>query len=438
MADHPSTQPDSPSRALFAWMLYDFANSGFTTLVVTFIYATYFTQAIAPDEVSGTQLWSVGITVSALVVALLSPFLGVMADVGGYRKRFLLVSTLVCVLGSIVLYFPSPGQVQFALWTFVVANIAFEIANVFYNAYLPTLAPLPQIGRVSGYGWALGYVGGLACLVIGFFLLVKPEPPWFGLSAATGTNVRATNLLVAGWFALFSLPLFIWVQDRVSSHRPSMLQLMRAAGPELKQTFNHIRRYRQVCRLLLARLIYNDGLITIFAFGGIFAAGTFGFNTAEIFYFGIALNIAAGAGAYVFGFVDDRLGGKITILFSLAGLIAAAILAVTTQSRMGFWVAAIGVGLLAGPNQAASRSLLGRFAPAHHENEFFGFFAFSGKFTAFLGPLLLGQLTVMFNSQRAGIAIVIVFFLVGGLLLLRVNEQEGVAARRTDTVTGPQ
>ena len=408
-------------------MLYDFANSGFTTLVVTFIYATYFTKAIAPDEVSGTQLWSFGITLSALVVALLSPWIGVMADLGGYRKRFLLISTLVCVLGSIVLYFPTPGQVQFALWTFVVANIAFEIANVFYNSYLPTLTTPHQMGRLSGYGWALGYVGGLACLIIGFFLLVKPEPPLFGLSAATGANVRATNLLVAGWFALFSLPLFVWMRDRVSSHRLPILQLMRSAGSELQQTFNHIRRYRQVFRLLLARLVYNDGLITIFAFGGIFAAGTFGFTTPEIFYFGIALNVAAGVGAYVFGFVDDRLGGRSTVLLSLVGLIAAAILAVTTQSRVGFWIAAIGVGLLAGPNQAASRSLLGRFAPAHHESEFFGFYACSGKFTAFLGPLLLGQFTVLFNSQRAGMAIVIVFFLVGGLLLLRVNEAEGIA-----------
>jgi UMF1 family MFS transporter len=428
MADHQVTQPGPPSRALCAWGLYDFANSGFTTLVVTVIYATYFTKAIAPDEISGTQLWSFGVTLSALVVAFVSPVMGAIADAGGYRKRFLWVSTLVCILGSIVLYFPTPGQVQFALWTFIVANIAFEIANVFYNAYLPTLAPPHQIGRVSGYGWALGYVGGLACLIIGFFLLVKPQPPLFGLSAVTGSHIRATNLLVAGWFALFSLPLFVWVRDRVSHHPPPMLQLMRSAGPKLRQTFNDIRRYRQVLRLLLAHLVYNDGLITIFAFGGIFAAGTFGFTTAEIFYFGIALNVAAGIGAYVFGFIDDRLGGKITILLSLVGLLAAAILAVTTQSRLGFWMAAIGVGLLAGPNQAASRSLLGRFAPANHENEFFGFYAFSGKFTAFLGPLLLGQLTVLFNSQRAGMAIVTVFFLVGGLLLLRVNEEEGMAA----------
>ena len=418
-------------------MLYDFANSGFTTLVVTFIYATYFTKAIAPDEVSGTQLWSFGVTLSALVVAFLSPFMGVIADAGGYRRRFLLISTLICILGSIVLYFPTSGQVQFALWTFIVANIAFEIANVFYNAYLPVLAPPQQIGRISGYGWSLGYVGGLACLIIGFFLLVKPEPPLFGLNAATGANVRATNLLVAGWFALFSLPLFVWVRDRVGRNRPPMWQLMRSAGPELKQMFNDIRRYRQVFRLLLARLVYNDGLITIFAFGGIFAAGTFGFTTAEIFYFGIALNVAAGVGAYVFGFVDDRLGGKITILLSLVGLMAASILAISTQSRLWFWVAAIGVGLLAGPNQAASRSLLGRFAPANHENEFFGFYAFSGKFTAFLGPLLLGQLTALLHSQRAGMAIVIVFFLAGGVLLLRVNEEEGIAVSgHADPVAG--
>ncbi len=176
----------------------------------------------------------------------------------------------------------------------------------------------------------------------------------------------------------------------------------------------------------MARLIYNDGLITIFAFGGIYAQGTFGFETEDIIIFGIVLNVAAGLGAMAFGFLDDLIGGKTTIMISLVGLFAAALLAVMATSPFWFWVAAIGVGLLAGPNQAASRSLMGRFVPPDKETEFYGFFAFSGKATAFLGPLMLGQFTTLFDSQRVGVATVLIFFVVGGLLMMRVNEKEGI------------
>jgi len=414
-------------RAVFAWSTYDFANSAFTTLVVTFIYATYFTKAIAPDEVRGTELWSLGVTLTAVVVALLSPYVGAIADRGGYRKRFLFISTVVCVGATIALYWPMQGQTAFALTVFVVANIAFEMANVFYNAFLPDLAPPEKIGRISGYGWALGYVGGLLCLVVALFVLVNPETPPFGLDKATGAHIRASNLLVAGWYALFSIPMFLLVREKPTPPLPKGTNLIRSATRQFLDTFNEIRTYRQVFRLLLARLIYNDGLITIFAFGGIYAAGTFGFDTQDIIIFGIALNVAAGLGAYIFGFVDDRIGGKRTIMISLVGLFFAALLAVVTTSQALFWVSAVGVGLLAGPNQAASRSLLGRFVPPNKENEFYGFFAFSGKFTAFMGPFLLGQLTVLFNSQRAGVAVVMLFFLVGGLLMMRVDEREGVA-----------
>ncbi len=424
-------------RAVAAWSLYDFANSAFTTLVVTFVYATFFTVGIAPNEIEGTSLWSLGVTLTGLVVALLSPYAGAIADRGGYRKRFLLLCTVVCILATAVLYFPVKGQVVFALTTFIVANIAFEMANVFYNAFLPDLAPQSLIGRISGYGWALGYVGGLLCLVVALFVFVNPETPPFGLSKATAAHVRATNLLVAAWFAVFSIPLFLWVRDPKKAPLPPGAGLLREANRQLVNTFHEVRRFRQVFRLLLARLIYNDGLVTIFAFGGIYAAGTFGFTTQEIIVFGIVLNVAAGLGAWAFGFLDDRFGGKTTILISLAGLTAASLLAVLTTSRTGLWAAGILIGLLAGPNQSASRSLLGRFVPPGLENEFYGFFAFSGKLTAFLGPFLLGRLTGLFESQRLGVSSVLLFFIVGGLLLLRVNEREGIAVAGRPTDVAP-
>ncbi len=412
-------------RSVISWALYDVANSSFTTLVVTFIYGTYFAKAMASNEVIGTALWSRAITITALVVAITSPFIGAIADRGGYRKRFLATATIVCILATGFLFFPQPGQIWTALSLFVIANVAFELANVFYNAYLPEVAPPDRIGRISGYGWAAGYVGGLLCLVIALLVLVYPDAPPFGLLKETGANIRATNLLVAGWFAVFSLPLFLYVKERRPESPPKARVLLRNAARELGETFSEVRRYRQVFRLLLARLIYNDGLVTVFSFGGIYAAGTFGFTFEQIMVFGIAINISAGLGAYAFGFIDDRLGGKSTIVISLIGLFAATLLALSTTSTTLFWVAGLSIGLLVGPNQSASRSLMGRFVPSDKENEFYGFYAFSGKATSFLGPLLLGIATQVSGSQRWGLATLLLFFVIGALLMLRVDEQEG-------------
>lgn len=418
-------------RAVAAWALYDFANSAFTTLVVTFVYATYFTRGIAADEVTGTAQWATAVTLTALAVALLSPYVGALADRGGYRKRFLLVTTALCVAGTILLFFPQEGEVAFALTVFVVANVAFEMANVFYNAYLPELAPLEQIGRISGYGWGLGYLGGLLCLAVALVVLVNPETPPFGLQKATGAHVRATNLLVAAWFALFALPMFFWVGDRKIPLFPQEESLFRSANRQFVNTFHEIRQqYRQVFRLLLARLVYNDGLVTIFAFGGIYAQGTFGFTVEDVIVFGIVINVAAGLGAVLFGFIDDWIGAKRTILITLAGLFAAVLIAVLAPSAGWFWAAALLIGLLVGPNQSASRSLLGRFVPAAKENEFYGFFAFSGKATSFLGPYLLGVFTGLFENQRYGVATVLLFFVLGAVLLARVDEAEGIRLAR--------
>ena len=225
------------------------------------------------------------------------------------------------------------------------------------------------------------------------------------MTSVDGFNVRATNLLVAAWFLAFSVPLFLFVRDPdVRRSRPDI----GAAFADLRQTFTHLRRHRQIMRFLVARLIYNDGLLTIFAFGGIYAAGTFGFTLSEVIVFGIALNVVAGVGAWLFGFVDDQLGGKTTIMISLIFLGLSTLLATFAPDRFWFWVAGIGVGFFLGPNQSASRSLMGRFVPKQHESEFFGFFALSGKVTAFAGPSLLGALSDAY-SQRVGVFSVLLF-----------------------------
>jgi UMF1 family MFS transporter len=426
---HAARRPESETAqrgTIWSWCLYDWANSAFTTLVVTFVYSAYFTAAFADDPGRGTALWSRGITASALAIAVMAPIAGALADRGG-RRRYLILCTLVCVAATVALAFVRPSQpnaVLIALTVFVVANVAFELGLVFYNAFLSSIAAPERIGRISGYGWGLGYAGGLMALLAALVVFVLPDTPLFGIPTEEGFNLRATNLLVAGWFLLFAIPAFVFLREDAVAREG--VSIRRAFG-DLAVTFRHLRRYRQVVRFLLARLFYNDGLVTIFAFGGIYAVGTFGFDFTELITFGIVINVGAGLGALAFGFVDDRIGGRATIFWSVAALAVATIIGALAPSREWFWVSAILVGVFAGPNQSASRSLMARFVPAKHESEFFGFFAFSGKVTSFLGPALLGVLSDVYN-QRVGVASLLLFFLIGGLILWRVDEREGIAA----------
>ncbi len=415
------------SRAIWSWGLYDFANSPFTTLVVTFVYATYFTQVLAPDPITGTALWSRAIALTAFFVAVFSPVLGVIADRGGYRKLFVVFATLICTATTMALYFVLPGQLLMALVLLIVANIAYEFGTVFYNAYLPDLSTPESVGRVSGFGLGLGYLGGLFALGIALVTLIQPDTPWFGFSKNLGENIRATNLLVGVWLLVFSLPLFLWVPESGPRSAPSR-RVFGEAFAQLATSLREIRKYRQIVRFLIARMFFNDGLVTIFAFGGIYAAGTFGFTLQEVLLFGIALNVTAGLGAALLGHVDDQIGGKRTLMITLVGLFAATLLAVFATSKPWLWVAGIVIGVFVGPNQAASRSLMARFMPQNAKNEFFGFFAFSGKLTAFVGPLLLGILTQWSGSQRIGVSVVLILFAIGGVLLATVDEDEGISA----------
>jgi MFS transporter, UMF1 family len=423
-------------RAIGSWALYDFANSPFTTLVVTFVYGTYFSEAIAANPVEGQAFWGYAITVTALIVALSSPILGAVADQGGYRKRFVVAATLICAAATAVLFGVLPGHVMSALFWFVIANVAYEVGTVFYNAYLPDLATPSDIGRISGWGWGLGYFGGLLALVAALVMLVQPDAligwlsdlglalpdgPWFGFSTENGENIRATNLLVSVWLLVFSLPLFLFVRDRRKAPVAGS-SVLKGSLAQLRSTLHAVRKHREAVKFLLARLVYNDALVTIFAFGGIYAAGTFGFSIADVLVFGIVINLAAGIGAIAMGYLDDRIGAKRTVVVSLLGLILAAAISSLARDPAWIWLAGIIIGIFSGPNQAASRSLMGRYVPEGLENEFFGFYAFSGKLTAFIGPFLLGVTTSLAGSQRAGIVVIIVLFIIGLLLLIPVQE----------------
>ena len=424
-------------REIFSWCLYDFANSAFTTLVVTFIYATYFTRAMVGEEVRGDSLWFFVNALGAATVALLAPVLGALTNATGRRKPVLLWVTLQCIAATAVLAFIPPPHWRIALLVFFVANVGYETGQVLYNAFLPELAPPGRIGRVSGYGWALGYVGGLSCLVIAFTMTGLPDgqggwriEPW--LPTAEGWNVRATNLLTALWFLAFMPPLFLAVRSRQA---PSGLPAGRAVAQsfrELAATWRQVRRFRQAVRFLLARLFYNDGLVAVIAFGGIYAATTFDMSFGEVVLLGIWLNVPAMLGAAALGHLDDRVGAKRTLLLTLVVLIGASIVGATAASKTVFWAAATGIGLMMGPNQAASRSLMGRFTPARRQGEFYGFYAFSGRATSFLGHLTLGAVIGFTGSQRLGMAALVGFFALGLALLLGVDEGAGIRAARED------
>lgn len=411
-------------RAIAAWCLYDWAMSAFNTVIGTFVFAVYFTRAVAESEVAGTAGWSRAMALSGLAIAVLSPVLGAIADRAGARKPWLGLFTAVSVAGSAVLWWvrPDPSDAMLALVTVAIATTAFELAGVFYNAMLPGLAPARMVGRVSGWGWGVGYFGGLVCLVAALFGFVRGDAPFAGvLGTAEQENVRATAVLVAVWYGVFALPLFLFVPDPPAAGRP-LGAAVRERLAMLAGTLRGLPRHGNVLRFLVASAFYRDGINTITAFGGIYAAGTFGMSFEEIVLFAIVLNVFAGTGAVGFAWLDDWFGAKRVIVVSVLALSVTGGALLLVTETLWFWVFALGLGVFFGPAQAAGRSLMARLAPAGMETEMFGLYSLSGRAVGFLGPLALGIATEAFASQRAGMASILVFFLIGFALVLTVRE----------------
>ena len=419
----PESEAPASRGAIAAWCLFDWANSAFPTVIVTFVFAAYFTQAVAPDPETGTGLWGSAISLSAFAVALLAPLLGAVADRGGPRKPWILFFTVVCVLagGALWTIAPGPALLLFALVVVGIANAAFELGQVFYNAMLPEIAPRSMFGRVSGWAWACGYFGGIASLAACLVFFALPETPLFGLDKETQEHIRITGPFVALWFALFAWPMFLFTPDRPSAGLP-VATALRQGLAQLVGTVRQLRRYGNIARFLLARMLYIDGLNTLFAFGGIYAAGSFGMDFQEILVFGILLNVTAGLGAAGFAWIDDWIGSKRTILIAVAALTLFGSAILLIESKLWFYILGCAIGVFIGPAQAASRTLMARLAPAELRTEMFGLFALSGKATAFVGPALVGWVTVWADSQRVGMATILLFFIVGLLLMIPVRE----------------
>lgn len=419
----PPERPPTSRRAQAAWCLYDWANQGYPTIIETFIFATFFTQAVAASQIEGTAQWGYALSIAGLCIVLLSPIFGAVADQGGRRKPWLAVFSGLCILCCALLWFtkPSTDYVLWALVFFGLSAMTYEFGLIFYNAMLPDIAPPGRLGRLSGWGWATGYAGGLASLVLILLLFVQPERPLFGLDRDEAEHVRVAALVVAGWWLIFGLPLFLFVPDRKATGTPLATAVTRGLR-QLYETARNLRRYGNVGRFLLARMLYNDGLNTVFAFGAIYAAGTFGMGFDQIVLFGIGLNVTAGLGAFAFAWINDMIGSKRTIQIGLLAMMAIGAVLVMLHSVFWFWVFGLALGIFFGPVQAASRAMMAQLAPQGLEAEMFGLYALSGKAIAFAGPAVLAFVTGLLESQRAGMASIIVFFVAGFILLWGVRE----------------
>ncbi|HVM85480.1 MAG TPA: MFS transporter [Candidatus Binatia bacterium] len=463
VAGDSATETIYPSRAaVISWIFFDWAAQPYFTLITTFVFAPYFATHVAPDPASGQALWGFATAAAGMAIALLSPVLGAIADAAGRRKPWIAAFGALLVIGSSLMWFGAPGDTHLIpplLLAYSIATIGVEFATVFNNAMMPTLVPPDRIGRLSGTGWATGYIGGILSLILVLgFMAANPETgrtlfgltPLFGLDPVTHQGDRISGPLTGLWFIVFVLPMFVLTPDYPARHRLS--DALREGLGELKQTLRELPKRKAIATFLLANMIYTDGLVSLFAFGGIYAAGTFGWNTIQIGTFGIILAIAGTFGGWIGGKLDDRLGPKTVISGSMTVLLTAiiAILLVEKDSVLFIKVAppvaggalfasaaeraylVLGclIGAAGAPLQAASRSLLIRLAPKERIAQFFGLFALTGKVTSFIGPLLIGIVTAATASQKAGMAVLVLFFVTGLALLARVNPRSSRTSER--------
>lgn len=456
-ADAPVQPAGRAARA--GWILFDWALQPFFTLVTTFVFAPYVATVLAPDAAQGQAWWGYATAAAGFVLAILAPVLGAVADASGRRKPWIAAATAILGIACASLWFTAPGAAHalaIALVAFAVATVAAEIAAVFNNAMMTSLVPKDRLGRLSGAGWAAGYAGGLISLVIVLgFLTADPQSgrtyfgisPLFGLDPAQREGDRAVGPFSALWMTLFLVPLFLFTPDRPAGG----IGLARAARDgfaRLAATWAEARRDPRLPTFLVANMVWQDGLVALFALSGIYGAGVFGWGTLELGLFGIMLTFVGVAGSLIGGRLDDRLGPRAVIFGALAVLVAVCCVTLSLGRETIFFVipvapampgdglfaswpervfmaAGLFIGMVAGPLQASSRTLLTRLAPPDASGRYFGLFAMSGRLTSFAAPLLIAVATQISGTQAAAPAVLIVVFALGALLLARVVARDG-------------
>jgi MFS transporter, UMF1 family len=428
VTDASSAKPPVTRKEIFGWCMYDVADSAFTTVIITAFYAPFFNKVIVGDSTQGTYLWGWALSASEVFVALLAPILGAIADFSGSRKKFLGVCAITIILFTGALWFAGPGMVALAMTLFIVANLGFAGGGVFIDSFLPGISNESNVGRISGMKWGLGYLSGLVITFLCGSLagaIDKPDDPELIAQA------RLIPVVVAAYYAVMVIPTLLFLRDRsVPQQLPPGENYLTVGFKQLCRTFKHIRRYRELVKLLIAFLVYNDGIVTVIGFASIYAVDTIGFTSGDLVTMFITLNVVAAAGALVFGRIADWIGQKRTIFISLTIWIAAVSIAYFAEDKTTFWVAATLVGIGMGSCQSVTRSLLALFTPQKNAAEFFGFLGVAGKALAFLGPFVFGSLTLATGSQRPAILAIAAFFIAGMILLTFVDEERGKEAAR--------
>ncbi len=401
------------TKPLIAWSLYDWASSPVPTLHATFIFSVFFTTAVMPE--GGTAAWAWMTSATAFALAIAAPVFGRIADTTGASKKLLGLATAIGAIATASLWFIEP-DVSFATAALMLSALsifAMEVSFVFYNAMLPAVARPDGYGRASGLAWGLGYAGAILALVLVLVLFVLPDIPAFGIGTEGAANIRITMCFAALWLCIFAAPLFLVV------HTPPPVASKKSFAQQFKASIAVAMKIPDMPRFLLARMLFADGLVTLFAFGGIYAAKVFGFSQTMVLVFAIVLNITAGIGAAVGGFADDRFGSTRVMRTSLIILALLGGIAILAPSQAVFWVAGAALGLFIGPVQSSARVYVAHKAPEEHRASMFGLMMLSGKATSFIGPLLYGVLITATGNERAGMIVVIVMIAAGYLVMPR-------------------
>jgi UMF1 family MFS transporter len=411
------TRDGFSKKVIASWASFDFANSSFSGIIVTFVYPIYFGEVIVTNG-RGDFYWGIAMSLSMLLVALISPALGAMADLTGSKKRFLIAFTAISILGTFGMYFLQPGMVLVGMLLFIIANAGFEGGLVFYDAFLPEITSKETYGRVSGYGFAFGYVGSLAILILSQPLL-----------SHTPALVRETFLMTAIFFLLFSIPAFLWLPEQRKKRTMPILAIIKRGFSENLRTVQVIRQHKNVARFLLAFFVYNDAILTVIGFSGRYAKNTLHFTTPELIYFFMMVQIVAVIGSLLFGHLTDRKGARVTILITLGIWIGVVVGAYFSDTAATFWVVGAFAGMGIGSSQSASRSYMAQLTPPEHRAEFFGFYdGFCGKASAVIGPLVYGLLSDLFG-QRPAIVSLALFFIVGFILVKGLDRKAGIVEK---------
>ena len=398
------------NKNIFGWIMYDFANSSFTTIIVTVIYSVYFKNVVVNQGELGTALWGRAISISMLMVALTAPIFGAVADFSRAKKKFLFYNCYLTVIFTALLYFVKAGNIFTGMLFFIIANFGFNSGNVFYNALLPDIAPREALGKVSGWGWAFGYVGGLVSLLL---MLPLVHNKWITLTFPT----------VAAFFGIFAIPTFIMLKEiRKPSKRTNYF---RTAFIRIKESAKNIKNFKELIKFIISYLIYNDGIIIVISFAAIYGATRFDMNQKELINYFVIANITSIVGAFIFGYILDWIGAKKTITITLLIWIVVVFWAFKCSSINEFYYVGMLAGIAIGSSQSSSRSMLALLTPKEKMAEFFGFYSVTGKIASIMGPLVYGEISRITGDQRWAILSVIGFFVVGATLLQFVNEKKG-------------